>query len=267
MANIWLTYAWVDNDDGDVDYVAQELETFGVAVHLDRWDLNAGQRLWDQIGSKISDSSVTQAWVFYATASSLQSEACREELAYALDRALSARGEFPIIALFPGPIDSGLIPPSIRVRLYISLTDDVWKERIKAAAEGRAADITRPLLKPYSLTVHPPKTEGGMYQIEVRPRAGTWVPFVAAVPMDEKEVLEPSIHHGPKGGQLVASMMMVPVPGEMASSDGKWWMMRANNQATPTESYYLQCRRIPSVILFGPFKAGQMQLFQHSFTK
>ena len=23
--SVWLTYAWVDNNDGDVDYIAQEL--------------------------------------------------------------------------------------------------------------------------------------------------------------------------------------------------------------------------------------------------
>lgn len=267
MASIWLTYAWVDNKEGDVDFVAQELEAAGMTVRLDRWELHAGGRLWEQIGSKISNPQVTDAWVLYATPNSLQSPACREELEYALNRALAKRGEsFPVIALFPETVDEMLIPPAIRVRLFVSLEDDNWKERIKAASERRAPEIGRPTIAPYALTVHEPQTAGGRYKIEVRPRAGTWVPFVAAVPLAEKDELDPSIHHGPKGGAVIASVMSVPLPGEFESSDGQWWVMRANNQATPTMSYYIQCNKLPSEVLFGPFATGKMRLYRHRFT-
>jgi hypothetical protein len=101
MAARWLTYAWQDNRDNDVDFVAQEIVTSGVQVKLDRWNIGAGRRLWDQIAAFITDSAQSDAWALYATQNSLSSEACREELAYALDRALHSRGDtFPVIALF-----------------------------------------------------------------------------------------------------------------------------------------------------------------------
>src|SRR3990172_9019253 len=101
MATTWLTYAWEDNKEGDVDFVAQELEQAGVSVKLDRWNLKAGKRLWEQIEHFIQDPQESDAWVLYATANSLGSEACKEEFAYALDRALRSRGQdFPVVGLF-----------------------------------------------------------------------------------------------------------------------------------------------------------------------
>jgi hypothetical protein len=118
---------------------------------------------------------------------------------------------------------------------------------------------------PYALTVHEPKTEKQKYKIEVRPQTGTWAPFIIAVPMAEKDTIKPSIYHGLKDDLAVASIMSVPQPGEFPSSDGKWWMMRANNEATPTQSYYLQCDVLPGEILFGVFRKGEMPLYRHKF--
>jgi len=147
--SIWLTYAWDDNADGDVDFAAQELTDIGLEVKLDRWNLTAGKRLWEQIETFIQDSSKSDAWLLYATQASLGSEACREEFAYALDRALQTRGgDFPVIALFPAPVDRHLIPAGIKTRLFVSLTDPDWKERILAAAEKRQQHITRPQVEP-----------------------------------------------------------------------------------------------------------------------
>ena len=140
MATIWTTYAWADNQHGDVDFVAQELGKAGLQVKLDRWNLGAGKRLWDQIATFIGSKDQSDAWLLIATNNSLASEPCKEEFAYALHRALGSRGEaFPVIGLFLGPTDSALIPPAVATRLYVSITDPDWKERIVAAAEGRAS--------------------------------------------------------------------------------------------------------------------------------
>jgi len=135
MATIWITYAWNDNSGGDVDFAAQELTRSGLTVKLDRWNIGAGRRLWEQIERFITDPNQCDAWLLYATQNSLGSEPCKEEFAYALDRALRSRGNpFPIIGLFPSTIDNQLIPAGLRTRLYVSITDPDWKERIKAAA-------------------------------------------------------------------------------------------------------------------------------------
>src|SRR6266851_8521471 len=124
MASLWLTYAWIDNADRDVDFVAQQLADAGIEVKIDRWNLEAGRRLWDQIDSFIRDPARSDAWAMYATENSLRSEKCQEEYAYALDRALDTRGgTFPIIGIFPGSVASDLIPAGIKTRLYVSTAD------------------------------------------------------------------------------------------------------------------------------------------------
>jgi hypothetical protein len=248
--SIWLTYAWDDNKDGDVDFVARELVRKGLDVKLDRWNLTAGKRLWEQISSFIQDSTKSDAWLIYATQNSLGSEKCKEEYYYALDRALETRGgEYPVIALFPSTIDESLIPPGIKSRLFVSITDPDWKERIVAAVEGREAYISKNVVEPYSLTLHRGGTERENFVIEVRPRAGTWSPFIVAIPFDEKEKVSPQLSHGPS--KHIPNVTILNVCGEGQSDDSKYWYMSASNEATPTQSYYISCKALPSLLIFG----------------
>ena len=254
MNSVWITYAWEDNKDGDVDFTAQELIRAGLDVKLDRWNLSAGKRLWEQIEAFIQDPSKSNGWLLYATQASLGSKKCKEEFSWALDRALKKRGDdFPIIALFPASVDDGLIPAGIKTRLFVSTTDPDWKERIVAAIEGRQAAITKPQIEPYYLTVH---KSGEKSVIEVRPRAGTWSPFLAGIPIAEKETVSPSLLHGsakrvPNGGVLFTT-------GNGISNDGKLWIIFAGNEATPTQSYYIFCNKLPSFLVFG-VNGGQPQ--------
>jgi len=247
MGSIWITYAWDDNKDNDVDFTAQELMKAGLDIKLDRWNLSAGKRLWEQIEKFIQDPSLSDGWLLYATQSSLGNEKCKEEFAYALDRALNKRGgDFPIIALFPASVDNELIPAGIKTRLFVSLTDPDWKERIKAAIERRSPAIIKPQVEPYALTIH---RSGERYVIEVRPRGGTWAPFIFGIPIDEKGEVSPSLLHGaakriPDGGILMNC-------GEGVSDDGKFWTLFAGNEATPTQSYFIFCKKLPSLLVFG----------------
>ncbi len=251
MATIWITYAWIDNSDGDVDFVAQELTRSGLTVKLDRWNVGAGRRLWEQIEQFITDPAQCDAWLLYATQNSLGSEPCKEEFAYALDRALKSRGNpFPIIGLFPSTVDNNLIPAGLRTRLYVGITDPDWKERIKSAAEGRAPAIVSPTVQPYSLTVHNVTNQGtSHFAIEVRPRAGVWSPFVAAVPKAEKDRVNPTILHGPRGRIPQAGALFNT--GSGTSDDGNWYFVFAQNEATPTQSYFIFCKELPSKLVFG----------------
>lgn len=249
LATLWITYAWADNEENDVDFIAQELVGHGLNVKLDRWNIGAGRRLWEQIDHFITSPDESDAWLIVATHNSLESEACKEEFAYALNRALSTRGAtFPVIALFLGPVEDTLIPAGIKTRLYVSVADVDWKDRIVAAAENRVPLIDKPDVAPYVIKVHE-NVGHTRFAIELRPRAGVWAPFFVAIPLAEREVLTPSIMVGPRdvptsGGMLVNM-------GESATPDGKWWAMFAGNQASPTTSYFLWCAELPSVLLFG----------------
>jgi hypothetical protein len=258
MATIWLTYAWEDNTDGDVDFIAQEIMRAGVAVKLDRWNLGAGKRLWEQIESFITKPSECDGWVLYATQASLGSEPCKEEFAYALGRAVESRSaQFPVIGLFPSPVDKSLIPAAIKSRLYLSTTDPDWKERLRAAAENRSPTISETDVPPYSIKVHQHKQDGRQkFVVEVRPRAGTWAPFVAAVPAGEKASVNPAIMHGPQGRVPTSGVLWAS--GSGTSDDAAWWFMFAGNEATPTQSYFIFCDRLPSRFVFGVYR-GQPQ--------
>jgi hypothetical protein len=250
MATVWITYAWADNTHGDVDFIGQELARSGVAVKLDRWNIGAGRRLWEQIERFIGSPAESDAWMLVATTNSLSSEACKEEFAYALDRALKARGEgYPIIGLFLGPTEPTLIPAGIRTRLYVSIADPDWKERVVAAAEGRSHELLRPQIEPYYLKVHQRDMGEFKFAIEVRPRAGVWAPFIAAIPANDKERVSPTIMIGPRDIPTVAGMLVNT--GSELSKDGTHWLLVAGNQSTPTESYYVWCKELPSRLIFG----------------
>jgi TIR domain len=249
MAAAWLTYCWADNRDHDVDYIAQELTRAGLTVRLDRRDLQAGRRLWEQIGDFISDPSRVDAWIVYATANSLGSEKCKEELYYAIDRALARRTEsFPVVAVFSSAAEIDLLPPALKTRLNVSLEDPQWTERIVAAAEGRQSSIDRPEIGPYAIAFHRSSSKNF---VEIRPRAGVVSSFFAAIPLDEKDAVDPSIVPGPSGRIPSESMVMGPREFHTETEDGAWWVMAARNQATPTTSYFLQCSELPSRICFG----------------
>ena len=102
-------------------------------------------------------------------------------------------------------------------------------------------------MEPYALTVRP--TGDGRYAIEVRPRAGTWSPFFAAVPLKNKDVLDPIMMHGPRG--FVPTGSVLANSGETQSADGQSWIMYANNEATPTQSYFVFCNQLPTRLGFG----------------
>lgn len=258
MTSIWITYAWEDNKDGDIDFIAQELESHGVETKLDRWALKAGMRLWEQIATYIQSPEESDAWVFVATQASLGSEPCKEEFAYALDRALESRGKlFPIIGLFLSPVDHSLISAAIKSRLYVSIGDDNWMERIISAAKGETPTIQREKREPYHIHIHEvPYKSDYVYSIEVRPRAGTWTPFIAAIPLSEREDVSPSIHFGPKNSVPLGSALYSA--GSGASTDGKWWTLFADNIASPSSSYFIMCKKRPSKLCFG-VKGGAPQ--------
>lgn len=246
MAAIWITYSWEDNKNRDVDFLAQELQAAGLVVKLDRWMLGAGKRLWEQIEKYIQDPKESDAWLIYATQNSLGSEPCREEFAYALDRALRSRTEaFPVVALFSGSVDSQLLPAALRTRLCVSATDPDWKERIKAAAERRGPKVGSPVVQPFHLARH--VAPDGRQVIEVRPRAGTWAPFIAAIPVAEKDAVQLSLLHGPAGRVPLAGVLFNS--GQETQADVQ--LVFASNEATPTMSYYIFCKSLPSRLLFG----------------
>lgn len=249
MRKLWVSYAWADDEGGDVEWVCQQIENTGIWVRRDRWDIRAGRRLWQQIAKFITDPAECDAWAFYATQTSINSEPCLEELEYALNRALKERGgSFPLITIARSRGDISLFPPAVSSRLCVVLEDREWLERIKAEVEQRSPSIRRNELTPFVMKTY--RAANGFY-IEVRPRAGTWHPFMIGIPVEEKDRLsQPDLARGPSDHRPMGGMLNRFIP-DLTSNDGKWFLVRSGDAATPSMSFFLCCKELPSEILFG----------------
>jgi len=245
---LWLSYSWKDNVDDDIDFIASEIEKKDITVKLDRYVLISGQRLWSQIESHIVNPSECDAWGIFLTQNSLSSEAVREEIAYALDRALNTRGAvFPLIGINSGGVDRALVPVSISSRLYVDLTDRDWLERVVSGVRGHSPQLERAELMPVLFKEY---EIYGRSCIEARPRAGRWFPGIIAVPEDEWHCVDIVIC-APAGKATMS--------GETSSQkyigqgpDGRRWRgIQLNKNITPLYSLYLTLKSPVSSVLSG----------------
>ena len=180
---------------------------------------------------------------------SAASHAARSSRTPSTEQLWTRGGEYPIIGLFPATVDTALVPASVRVRLCVSATDPDWKKRIKAAAEGRPpVSIDRVLIRSNSDRTSFLVRRRRRTCSRVRPRAGSWAPFFAAIPIGERDAVKPHIMHGPANRVPTGGMIIMTVT---LSDDGRWWIMFAGNEATPTLSYYVFVEQLPSELAFG----------------
>ena len=252
MAKVWVTYSWKDNEDQQINWIVQEMEKSGLEVHLDNRDIIPGRRLWDQISQAIADPEVCDSWIFIISPNSLASEPCREELSYALDRALNKRGkDFPLIGLVDGKFDGNSLPAALKVRLCVSTYETNWRQRILAGAQGaKPGALPGDELPPYTIEWHKvpekiTKANGATICLEVRPRVGTWTNFHVAVLKSEKDKVL-NILHGARGRFPTESMVI------SGSTENETHFFRTiKNEVSPTQSAYINFKEKPSEILFG----------------
>jgi len=251
MKKLWLTYTWKDNEDQNLDYIVQELDKLDLTVKFDRRNLIQGQRLWDQIGAQISDHNLCEAWGILLTGNSLKSGPCMEELAYALDRAIEAKGEqFPMFALMTNSITSKDLPPSLKARLCIPLINNDWKKQVEAACHQRTTGFTPQNLSDFVMTEH--ITDNG-FCLEIRPRFDRIAPVAIVVDIDEKlsgNVFDSSL--GPAGRVPTGFVAHSRIDSETTLTDGnKAWVWGADNETNSTYSYFLFYKSRPKRIWFG----------------
>jgi hypothetical protein len=260
LPSVWITYAWSDNSDQDVDYLAQELRKRGLDVRFDRVQLLAGQRLWSQIADHIQDQSL-DAWAILVTENSLRSQPCREELFYALDRALSEKGtDFPLIGLVPGPVDRSLLPPAIGTRLYINLNDPTWRDQVfDAVVRQKSEPDTRPV-NPFGFQEH---LDQSTPAIEFWPRTGTWAPFFVGVPRHDAGCIS-NFFPGPRGfmsGGVGFGYSQFQTP------DGAYEVHRYDDQISATRSAHVIFNKIPDRLIFGGSDGLKEYQFEWPFNK
>jgi hypothetical protein len=156
---LWVTYVWVDNENEDVDFYISRLQE-RAEVYFDRRSVALGKRHWEEFADQIATKC--DAWVGLVSPSSLANQRWREEAFYALDRALYAKDKpFPMLFLVLGEKPAEM-PKMARVRLYASVTENDWRDKIIAGAT----------LDPFTLRAY--DMGNGITSFEVRLREGTW---------------------------------------------------------------------------------------------
>lgn len=253
MDPLWITYAWKDDDEGDFSYLVQELHATEIEATYDKIALIPGRRLWEQIGDKIADSPLS-GWAYLITANSLASEACREELAYALDRALRARGgDFPLIGLLHA-VRIEDVPPALRVRLCISLASPDWKEELAAAVEGRPPQQEAIPQPKYVWNVHANYLAiPDHVAVEVRPRFGGLMYWRLVVPSSASVV---QWGFGPAGGGAIAGIKTMSIEGGGLNLQGTpCSVFGSADTLSPSISAYVVFQgELPEIIGFGGAK-------------
>jgi hypothetical protein len=186
---LWVTYVWVDNENEDVDFYIERLQE-QADVHFDRRSVAAGKRHWEEFAEQISKKC--DAWVGLVSPSSLANERWREEAFYALDRALySGNKRFPLLFLVLGdkrPAED--LPEMMRIRLYVSVSEKNWRDKIIAGAKGEAAQFVHKTHAPFTLRAH--DMGNGVISIEVRLREGTWPTWRVFEPAEGASIVKVS---------------------------------------------------------------------------
>lgn len=224
----WLSYAWKDNTGpaaDDVTYIVQELERAGLEIRYDRQDLVPGQPLWPQIERHIQDPRESDAWIFVITANSLSSKPCIEELLYALDRALDRRkGPFPLIGLVMGRLPED-IPAALRVRLWVSTDEDDWAMAVTNAAQGQKRPLSREVIQPFHLHLCDTRLSGCDHVFEVRPRLGSWAPFVIGLPEADKDRYSHTVYAPATRPDCATGHQSASMEGPLGDyvEDGYYW--------------------------------------------
>lgn len=221
MPTLWITYAWSDNKDQSFDYLVQQLSRAGLDVKIDRTELVAGKRLWEQIDQNISWGEI-DAWAIYCTRKSLESEPCQEELAYALDRCLRESEEhFPLIGIFPEQVERKLVPSLIATRLYVSLDDPDAIERIVSGVTGEARKISEKEIGPIAYDLSNPGV------LEFWPRIGNLSRPFALVPVSEFKNSGGGTPYSENlnlqaGGRGAGGQGIISSVSYIQSDDGEW---------------------------------------------
>lgn len=149
-------------------------------------------------------------WAYLLTQNSIASEACREELAYALYRALQRGNSFPMIGLVHRvPIDT--VPVALKVRLCVDLRSCNWVEQVKAGLENRSPASTAAPTSPYVFRVHRNYMGvQGQTAVEIQPHLGEYPYWRIAYPSSSHPTVKGT---GPSGGRGIGGVAFNLIEG------------------------------------------------------
>ena len=248
---LWLTYAWSDNDEGDFDYLVQQLQKAGIPTIYDKIALIPGRKLWAQIADKISNEPLS-GWAYLVTPNSLASAPCQEELAYALQRALDTKGEeFPLLGLLH-KVSIKDVPLALRIRLCINLANPDWIEEVRAGVESKPPKRETDTQLPYIVKTHTKYlNRENQIAIEIRPRFGEIAYWRLAFPSNGPQPIQWGI--GPSNGGGIGSVLFSTLTGEYSNIGGTpmKFVGAGSPLSSSTSAYAVFKDHLPNKFFFG----------------
>jgi hypothetical protein len=237
---LWVTYARSDDAEGDFSYLVQELKGVNVTATYDRVALVPGRSIWDRIAERITKDPI-DGWAYLLTPRSLESDRCREELDYALNRALDTKGRtFPLIGLLHDvQIDD--LPPPLKVRLCVNLADPEWKDQVRAGLDGKAPSAPADKKLKFIFRKYENfRGDKGLKAVEIRPRYGEVTPWCLLVPIGT--AIE-RCGHGAAGGGEISTIHSDFEEGVGPEIQGvKTQMRRASDRLSASVAAYVTFR-------------------------
>ncbi len=238
---LWLTYSWADNRHQGIDLIIQKLRAANIDPRFDRQQIEAGRFVWQQIAENISNPQNSDGWAYILSLNALQSKPCEEELYYALDRALKARGqEFKLFGILLEPIEHADLPAPIRTRLYVNVNDPIWIERISSSLQGKELRLDPPELTNCYSDVH---LYPDAFFLEVGPRIGQWAAAEVIVPS------KPPVY---MNTALVAARGQPPIGAANVARkwhDAEWFGVTLDRVVDPRSSIFIQLLGVPEFVL------------------
>lgn len=254
LPKLWITYAWKDNEGGNFDFLVQKLEKAGINTNFDKVALVPGQRLWEQIAERIEDSNL-DGWAILLTKDSIENEACKEELAYALYRTLNSKGEkFPLIGLIHQvPVDN--VPASLRVRLMIDLRNPDWPQQVQAGLKKVPPKKTEKMTTKYIWEAFPDIRGSGTLAIYIRPRFEE-IHYWRIICSENANCIDWGM--GPPPKEAVSKVLIMSISGQVAlqgkpgTPDEMIIYVGAENALTPSYGCYIIFGDpLPDFVAFG----------------
>ena len=231
MATVWITFATEDNVDGDIDYLAQEISRCGWKTRMHPMFPGEDEKIDRLMPAFLAKPEQSDAWILYGSSKALEhGRAARIE--GAIQRALSSRGLFTAVGLFPGARDERL-----QLSHSVGVHDSDWREQLGSALGCDLTETAGGALPGY--VAHVNVLSGGEYRysFECRPKLGRWDAFVFAVPPEDRA--------------RVAPKMAFDDAEEGFSDDAEWYFQIARRPATSAEGYSVLMRELPSRLAFG----------------
>jgi len=85
--------------------------------------------------------------------------------------------------------------------------------------------------------------------IEIRPLQGKWYPFFVGILHREITAVDPQIEYAPAGS--IPRMSMTGLSKNPPTENTDWQFFIGHQPATPENSYFISCNKLPSSISFG----------------